>query len=135
MQVIDRMDLISITGFLQGLNISCDSNVIHEGAAIWMFQYFMRRSAAGVFAACLFPNANDSYYIVRKQVIKKYFQMVSHLLETYATDYIMAKMDGKISCYLKLLNTSQLGLANELRLKIVLEPKRLWDYVLKGIFV
>lgn len=35
-QLFDPMDTISVMGFLHAFNMDCDTNQVHEGAAMWL---------------------------------------------------------------------------------------------------
>lgn len=39
------LDLVSILSFLHNFKSASDSNAIHEGAAMWVFPYFMKNPA------------------------------------------------------------------------------------------
>lgn len=48
-QIFDPLDSMSIIGFLHSFKMGCGSNGIFEGAAMRLFSYFFKKSAAAAF--------------------------------------------------------------------------------------
>lgn len=53
---------ISILSFLQNFETACESSVIHEGAATWLFYYMMNDSAEAAFAHCVCTTETNNRY-------------------------------------------------------------------------
>lgn len=49
----DGFDPISIS-FLPAFQIACDTNGIHEGAAMWLFHFFVRNMASAALSDCTY---------------------------------------------------------------------------------
>lgn len=47
----DGSDPIKILSFLLAFQTACDANGIHEGAAMWLYQKFLRRTIKAALSA------------------------------------------------------------------------------------
>lgn len=84
---------------LHAFKIECDSNGIHEGAAMWLFPYFLKKFTAAISAPCLSHGAKKSNYGVKDAVLTTKFQVVNHVLETYTADHIIKETDSDTACF------------------------------------
>lgn len=50
--MLDGSDSMSIVNFLPSFQKFCDRNRIHEGAAMWLFHFFMQSTAQEAFNTC-----------------------------------------------------------------------------------
>lgn len=49
----NAFDHISIIGFLEKFKLACETSGLHEGASMWLFNYFLNKTASTVLIACL----------------------------------------------------------------------------------
>lgn len=69
-------------GFQNEFKMACENKEVYEGAAIWLFQYFMRRSVIDALTVCLPIKTILSPHSVKEDVLKMHCQVVDYLLET-----------------------------------------------------
>lgn len=93
-RLFNGSDPITILTFLSSFRSSCDSIGVHEGAALWLFQYFLRDPAKASLTARLGrPHERGS----KAGKLTSYCQVVNHLLRTFATDDIIAEAEADLT--------------------------------------
>jgi len=97
-QIFDPMDPITILSFLPAFKTACDSNGIHEGAAMWLFQFFVKKTAKAALSART-TTVSASGGKTKASQLTSYPAVVQFLLRTYATDEVIAEADAEISRY------------------------------------
>lgn len=90
-QLLYLMDPISIIGFLHVFKMACDNNGTHEGAAMWLIPFFMKKTAAAAITARPSLKAGSSSGTFREVMLIPHVEVVNHLVNTYATDDIIAE--------------------------------------------
>lgn len=94
--LFDGKNPISVLNFLAEFVEACDLNKVHEGAARWLFQYYITGSAKDRFKR----NANGGNKKSAKMVkLATYCAVVQYFLRTYATDDVIAKAHEEVSMY------------------------------------
>lgn len=68
----------------------CDTNDVHEGAALWKLQFLVKRPDAGALEAHM---ALRSKWHRRQEegTVMTYCESVNFLLDTYATDEVIVE--------------------------------------------
>lgn len=90
---------------------------MHEGAAVWLHLCIVKESAAAALTEQYSLKSKFSHYRVKEGVLKTYFAVVNHLLETYSPNDIIVETDRKIARYTKPSTMSLLEFWSELQLK------------------
>lgn len=125
-------DPISVLSFLHNFKMACDSNGIHEGAAMWLFQYFIKEPAKAPLMHRVCLTDKDSQ---QKGKLTTYCQVVNYLLVTYATDDEIAKAEAGIMQFKKPERMSA-TLFSELLWEKALRCGRVYnDARLKALFI
>ena len=78
-------DPIMVLDFLDKFKLSCDHNGVHEGMALWLFQFFL---AGSVHTAVMDRISHDTHGRRRRhaEALHSYSAVVNFLLKQYATD-------------------------------------------------
>lgn len=93
-QIFDRSDPITILGFVPAFQMMCDMNGLHKGVTRWSSHHFTKKSAAAVPSAR--PCPTSSCKSLQEEYLTSYFEVISYLLSTYATDDKLADADAEI---------------------------------------
>lgn len=88
-------DPISLLPFLQNFKTACNSNGIHEEAAIKLFQHFMKDPAKSALVHSVCDTKEDDPQQDGK--LTTHCQVVHYLLTTYATDDLIAEAEADIN--------------------------------------
>lgn len=88
--IFNLLGPISGIGFLSWFKLVCDTNGIHEYSAMWILPIFMEKLAA---AAQNFQMAlsSESIKYSKEGSLTSYNKVITCLLETYATDGVIAE--------------------------------------------
>lgn len=90
-------DPIYIAAFRHIFKTACDSNGIHEEAAIWLFPHFMKEMAKA--ALSYRKSSSKDNNTQKKRTLTTYCQVINFPLETYAADEVTAKAERNIMSY------------------------------------
>lgn len=132
--IFDSFDPISIISFLSAFKLACDTNGVHEGAAMWLLHFFMKKPAAAALNSRI-SLPSKSHRRHKEGTLTTYCEVVNYLLETYATDDVIAETDAEILRFTQPPTKSPTEYAEALWNK-ALRCDRVYDeYVLKGIFI
>lgn len=96
--IFNATDPIAILNFLPAFKTACDTNGIHEGAAIWIFHFSLRDPARVAPTA---RTVNKSSWTSNKSSrdtskLTTYCEVVQYLLRTYSTDDIIAEVEASL---------------------------------------
>lgn len=83
-------DPIMVIRFLQQFKSACNQNGVHEGAAIWLFRFFLDDPVRSDVESMLEGDNNPSG-ATQQEMLRSYPEVVNYLLETYATDEVLAQ--------------------------------------------
>lgn len=86
-------DPISVVSFLSNFKSACDSNIIHEGAAILLVSYFSWKPAN---AALWHPLIADKKSHQQRDRLTTYCYVVNYLFKTYGTNNFIAEAEVEI---------------------------------------
>lgn len=100
LQMFDRSDAKTFLIPFTTVQRSCDTNGIHEAAAICLFQLFMKSPAGATLSArnC----QTSSYRSCQERKLISYCQMVNNSLNTFSTAHIINEVDANIIKYKQL---------------------------------
>jgi len=118
--VFSGNDPIAILNFLKTFKDACDGSSVNEGAAMWLFQYFLTTPAKTLVTQRLKQPATSSKQKARDRKEKKltsYAAVVNYLLNEYASDDIIAKAHSDLSTFRLLGNMSETTFATKLQTK------------------
>lgn len=87
-------DLFSIMSFLQNYRTACDSNGIHEGAGMWIFQHFVKASAKAAPVQIVCATKKDDSEQQGK--LTTYHQVVNYLHSIYAIRNVITEIGAEI---------------------------------------
>jgi len=133
-QIFDPVDPITILSFLPAFKTACDSNGIHEGAAMWLFQYFVKKTTkAAIVARTTAGSTGDGK--TPGSHLTNYPAVVQFLLKTYATDEVIAEADAEINRYRQPDRMSPPDYAHNLWTKALRCGTVYDEDRLKGIFI
>ena len=133
----DSRDPVSVLSFLSVFRSACDSNGISEGAAMWLFHYFMKKTPAAALSSRLaleparFARSPDDAH----ERLGSYVEVVNYLLATYATDDVIAETVGDILSIRQGKGTTAADFAQTLYDKVLRCGNVYPESQLKGIFV
>lgn len=82
--------------------MACNDKSLYKESAMWLFLYSIETSAAIALTARLSLESKLFHYTVDEGVLTAFCQVVNHLLETYATNDIIAESNREIARYIKL---------------------------------
>ncbi|CAN8070208.1 unnamed protein product [Agarophyton chilense] len=91
-------DPIAKTEFLQKFKLACDQNGFFEGAAMWLFQFYLKVQAYYLLQGRILGNtlAMDGD---GTEMLESYPEVVNFLLETYATDEVIQEAYSEVLAY------------------------------------
>lgn len=104
---------------------------------MWLSHFFMKGSSAAAFNARLYltPTSSSNTHRTEERMLRTSPEVVNHLLETCATDKVIAEKDAALTHYCQ----SPATLRTQLEEALVTESLRCLnvcdEYVLKGIFI
>lgn len=92
---------IWIISFLKYFKLVWDTNGVHKGVAVWQINFFMNKTASAVLYARLSADSIGKKYSQfasgKTRCFITYPQVVSFLLQKYATDVVIAKSESDIN--------------------------------------
>lgn len=95
-----------------------DNNGIHEGAAMWLVPLLINNTAAAVaLTVCLSLKDSLSHCSVKEVMLTTYVRIVNLILETFATDGIIAETDTECLRFTQPTNLSPLKYGGTLWMK------------------
>lgn len=94
---------ISVLSVLDKLKTACDNNSIHKDAATWLFPHFVTEPAK---AALPHRMTADKRNHQQGDKLTTYCQVINYLLETFATDNIIAEAESDITSFEKPVGTT-----------------------------
>lgn len=86
-QHFDATYRITVLSFLPVFETSCHANWIHEGAVIWLFQYFVRKMTKAVLSAIV--TMKEDRRNKKRGNLTSDPKVVNYLLRRYATDKVI----------------------------------------------
>lgn len=98
----DPFDPILIIGSLRNIKLACDTNGIHECAAIWLLHFFMKTSVSSALHSRLASNQKARTRVssrAKTTTLSTYPQVVNSLLRTNATDENIADLEDAITTF------------------------------------
>ena len=119
-QVFSGSDPIAILNFLKTFKDACDGSNVNEGAAMWLYQYFLTSTAKTLVTQRLKQPAKTTKQQAKDRKNKKltsYASVVNFLLHEYASDDIIAKAHSNISTFRILTTMSETTFATKLQAK------------------
>ncbi|CAN8075864.1 unnamed protein product [Agarophyton chilense] len=81
-------DPIAVLRFLSLFRTACDQNGVHEGASLYLFQFFLTGQARDRVVSRI-SGTTDLVDAQDRELLRSYPQVVHYLLETYATDDVI----------------------------------------------
>lgn len=116
--VKQQADYTQVFSELQNFMTSFKSIGVHEGAITWSFIHFIKELCKFTFSYCMCCTKDK--HALEEQKKKNYFQVVNYLLETYATDDAIFKvendaMNHKKPGYMTTVHYLKNGWAQELK--------------------
>ena len=82
---------LRILEFLWKFKFACDTNGVHEGMAIWLFQYFLDGSVHSAVTSRLRANVRGYHRRNTAEALSTYPAVVNYLLRQYATDDVISE--------------------------------------------
>ena len=119
-QVFSGSDPIAILNFLKTFKDACDGSNVNEGAAMWLFQYFLTPTAKTLVTQRLKQPATTKKQRAKDRKHKKltsYAAIVNLLLHEYASDDIIAKAHSDLSTFKIMGSMSETTFATKLQAK------------------
>lgn len=94
-------DPISIVVFLKTFKLACHTNIVREGATMWLFYFFINKTAFAVPSRRLIAEHTDKKHSRsgsgKTGYLATYPQVRNFLLKKYATDEVIAKPEFTIT--------------------------------------
>ena len=119
-QVFSGTDPIAILNFLKTFKDACDGSNVNEGAAMWLFQYFLTSTAKTLVTQRLKQPGTTAKQRAKDRKEKKltsYAGVVNLLLHEYASDDIIAKAHSDLATFRIIGNMSETAFATKLQAK------------------
>ena len=101
-KTFDGKDPIRILSFLHSFQNAADTNGLHEGAAMWLIVRFMSGPAHHALNARLAP----AIQAASAGKLTTYCQVIQYLLQTYASDEEIARVDAEVKRFVQQPNQS-----------------------------
>lgn len=102
LQIFDSFNHIYIIWFLCNFKLACDTIGIHEGPAIWFFNFFVKKSASIALKTRLASKHKSQTWmpsVVKTTKLSLYPQVVNYLFQTYGTDENIADTEDAITAF------------------------------------
>lgn len=97
MHYIETVESISVLSFFHNFQTAWDSNGVHKRAAVWCFQPFMKEIAKATLSHIVCAAGGEERQSDGELTF--YRQIVNCLLETYATDDVIAKIEADLTWF------------------------------------
>lgn len=131
--ISDPIEPISIISFLHTFMMARHKKGITDGVIMWLFLFFIRESEPDSLARHLLVNVKGLNYSLNK-ALNTYFHVVSHPLNTYAIQNLVAKT-GTISLAFKPSNRSPIENVNALWVERLHGSHMCDEFLVKGILI
>ena len=128
-------DPVSIINFLSTFQTACNTNGVHEGAAMWIFQFFLKDAAKALVKSRTTATKKKRRKSSSADRLTSYSEVVHFLLKTYATDEVLAEAYADVQNYAQPSGMSEIDYSRRLYDKALRCGNVFSDQVLKGIFV
>lgn len=115
--VFKLFDRISIMLFGSSFNLPCETNVVHDYAAMQLLRFFMKNQVAAVLNLRSALKFKSLRWGQKNGALTKYCDVVSSLLASFGTDEVIAETDDEIMKVSQLLNKTQIEFAELLLAK------------------
>lgn len=132
-EIFDSFDRISVLSFLSVLKLAFDTNGVHERAAVWLILLFMKLPTAVALntGIVLKSKSHDRH---QEGALTSYGEAVNQLLETYATEDVIAEANADMMQLTQPSNKLPAECSESLS-NTVLRCERVYDeYLVEGIF-
>lgn len=95
----DAFDPVPVIIFPFAFKLACDTHGSLEGAAQWLFYYFIKSSSAAALNTrlCLKQTSLSNTHKAIEVILTTYPEMVSYLLQSYVTDDVISESDAAIT--------------------------------------
>lgn len=107
-------DHISVLNFLTCSCMACNTNAVHEGAAMWCFQFYLTWQAHSL----LQPRLRRESAIVNDpgtEALMTYPEVASFPFSRYATDEVIADADAELNSYRQRTGMTETEFSQKLR--------------------
>ena len=91
---------IAVLNFLSRFTAACNQNSVHEGAALWCFQFFMTGTAMAKVQTRIVGESRVAD-ARGDEVLSSYPEVVNYLLRTYATNEVIAEAYAEVTNFLQ----------------------------------
>lgn len=117
---------ISIVRFLRNFKLACETNGVHEGSPIWLFNFFMKNSSSAVLNTRSASSQKTQIWNLsagKTITLSTYPQIFNYSLHNYAADENIAGTEDDITMFSQPPNKTSLQLAKESAAKLWFEDK------------
>lgn len=92
---LDPSDPISIIGFLSTFLLACDTNSLHESAAMWILPFFVKNALATIVNSrmsaadsinLVVASVNSTEQLIQKNLLRSHSELVNCLLKKFSND-------------------------------------------------
>jgi len=145
-QKFDGTDPVTVINFLDAFQTACDTNGIHEGAAMWLFQFFLKNPAQATVKARLaadsprkkkhrIGSSSRRHLSNETEKLCSYVEVVQFLLLTYATDEVIAEAMNDLQAFQQSPSTGAVDFSRKLYQKALRMGNVLPDRVIRSRFI
>ena len=129
----DGSDPIGVLGFLYRFRNACNAAGVHEGAAMWLFQYFLAGPAESLVSLMI---TGESMVAQSPTVtlLQTYPEIVQLLLRTYATDTVLSSAAKDVEGF-KQKKQTETEFAEQLKRRALLAGNVFSESRLKEIYL
>ncbi|CAN8068452.1 unnamed protein product [Agarophyton chilense] len=106
-------DPIAVLKFLSLFRTACDKNGVHEGATLYLFQFFRTGQVLGRVVSKI-SGTTDLVDAQDRELLRFYPQVVHYLLETYATDDVVVDAHQEAISIRPIFNMTKSAFADDL---------------------
>ena len=126
-------DPIAVLNFLSRFTAACNQNGVHEGAALWSFQFFMTGMALAKVQTRIVGESGVAD-ARRDEVLSSYPEVVNYLFRTYATNEVIAEAYAEVKNFIQSLRKSETEYGDRLWRKALCCGNVFSDSRLKSLF-
>lgn len=95
-QTFDAETSIKMLRSLSNFKLACHTNSVHEGAAMWILDPFMKKPASAVLNAWICLKMKKKRCQAGR-TLTTYCEVVNYMLSHYAIDFVLAKTDAEMT--------------------------------------